>query len=173
MGTATVIVLRLLHVVMGVFWAGTVLFMARFLLPSIRAAGPAGGAVMQQLVQIRKVPIVLMTAAILTVLSGITLYWHDSGGFQGVWMASGSGRMFGLGGLFGLIAVIVGMAGNAPVGKRMGEVMAAIAKAGGPPSPEQVAELKRLQDRLYKLTQAVAGLVFLAVIAMAVARYVP
>ena len=30
--------LRILHVVVGVFWVGTVVFMAAFLTPSVRAA---------------------------------------------------------------------------------------------------------------------------------------
>ena len=36
---------RLLHVVLGVFWAGALIFTAVFLLPSIRDAGPDGAKV--------------------------------------------------------------------------------------------------------------------------------
>ena len=39
-------VLRIAHIVTGAFWVGTVIFLAAFLLPSLRAAGPAAGPVM-------------------------------------------------------------------------------------------------------------------------------
>ena len=39
-------ILRLLHILSGAFWYGTVIFAARFLMPALRAAGPgAAGAV--------------------------------------------------------------------------------------------------------------------------------
>ena len=47
------IVLRLLHVGLGVFWAGSLLFIALFLEPSVRAALPESGKVMQQLAKRR------------------------------------------------------------------------------------------------------------------------
>ena len=49
MSLALLIVLRLLHIVLGVFWVGAVVFIAFLLFPSVRESGPAGGAVMQRL----------------------------------------------------------------------------------------------------------------------------
>ncbi len=40
---AVMIALRLLHILLGVFWAGTLFFIVTFLEPSVRAAGPEGG----------------------------------------------------------------------------------------------------------------------------------
>ena len=79
-GPLELYVLRVLHIVVGVFWVGSVVFLSLFLTPSIRAAGPAGGAVMQQLMGARR-PRWSMGAAIVTLLSGFGLYWRDSGGF--------------------------------------------------------------------------------------------
>ena len=62
------------HVVGGAFWFGAVIFMTAF---SCRARGrsaPRAGAVMDQLARVRRVPIYMMGAAILTVLSGLGLY---------------------------------------------------------------------------------------------------
>ncbi len=112
---------RILHVVLGVFWVGSVLFIAAFLTPSIRAGGPGGGVVMQQIVVARRLPLWLMGASILTLLSGVGLYWHDSLGFRSAWLGSGPGRAFGLGGVFGLAASLIGMTVNAPTARRMGE----------------------------------------------------
>jgi uncharacterized membrane protein len=172
MNGTTVAFFRLIHILSGAFWVGAVVFVARFLMPSLRAVGPAAGPVMQQLTQVRRLPVYMMTATMLTILSGLTLYWHDSMGFKGAWIDSAPGRVFGLGGAFGILAAIVGMAITSPTGKRLGELTGAIAKAGGPPTPDQVAELGRLQGKMYKTTQIVATLVLLATAAMAIARYV-
>ena len=46
----SVILMRVLHVVLGVFWGGAVIFTAFFLQPAIRDAGPEGGKVMGAIV---------------------------------------------------------------------------------------------------------------------------
>lgn len=171
--SVTIYILRLLHVVIGVLWVGAVVFIAAFLLPSLRAAGPAGGAVMRQLMQVRRLALWLMAAGILTVLSGLTLYGLDSAGFQSAWLGSGPGRVFGLGGVFAIGAVIVGMAVNSPAARRLGELTGKVEAAGRAPTPDEVAVLQRLQARLAQGSQWVAVLLVLATTAMAVARYVP
>lgn len=172
MNPTTIVLLRIVHILFGVFWVGSLLFMARFLMPSLRAVGPAGAPIMQQLTQVLKMPVYLTTAGGLAVLSGIALYWHDSGGFQRVWLESPTGRVFGLGGLLAITGLIVGLTINKPAATQMTELAMAIGKAGGKPTPEQAAEMKRLQGRLYSATQVIAGLLLLATTAMAIARYV-
>jgi uncharacterized membrane protein len=173
MPISALLVLRLLHIVLGVFWVGSVTMLTLFLLPSLGAAGPAGGAVMQQLTQVRRLPVWMMAAAILTVLSGLGLYWHDSAGFSSsTWLASGSGRTFGLGGVLAIVAVVIGMAVNNPAGKKLGAMMAQVQAAGRPPSPEEAATIQRLQARLAKAAVTVTVLLLLATAAMALARYV-
>ncbi len=169
----TLYVLRALHIVVGVFWVGSVVFLSMFLTPSIRAAGPAGGAVMQQLMGVRGVPRWLMGAAIVTLLSGFGLYWHDSGGFQSAWLASGPGRVFGLGGALGLVTAIAGMAVNAPTARRMGELGGRLQAAGRPPTPDEQATLAALQSRLSRAGTVTTVLLLIATFLMAIARYVP
>jgi uncharacterized membrane protein len=170
---AAVHLMRVIHILIGVFWVGTVLFIAVFLMPSVRAAGPAGGSVMHQLVQARRLPLWLMAAAIVTIASGLWLYWLDSSGFRSAWLGSGPGRVFGLGGAFAILATIVGMAVNTPAGRRLAALTARVQGSGRPPSSEEAAEMQRLQTRLARATIAVAVLLVLATAAMAVARYVP
>ena len=50
------ILMRLVHIVGGVFWAGTAMFTVVFLIPAVRALGPAGGPVMQEIAEKRKLP---------------------------------------------------------------------------------------------------------------------
>jgi uncharacterized membrane protein len=167
------ITFRLIHILAGVFWVGAAVFTAAFLIPSIRAVGPAGGPVMQQIGQVRKVPMYLMGAGILTVLSGIGLYSRASGGFTNAWMRSGPGATFGIGGAFAVAALIIGLSMAMPAAKRASAIAASIAAAGGPPAPEQAAEMQRLQAKAGKASAFASVLLVCATAAMAIARYIP
>ena len=167
-----IFVLRLVHIISGVFWVGSVLFATVLLMPSVKGAGPSGAAIMKELGQ-RKMPLWMMASAILTIAAGIWLIIIDSGGSPGVWMQSGAGRAFGFGGGLAIVTMIFGMAINAPTANRMSAVAAAVAKRGGPPTAEEAAELQRLQSRLMTAGVVVAVLLLVATGIMAVARYVP
>lgn len=171
-GPVVVSLLRLVHILSGVFWVGSVLFFARFLLPTAAALGPAAGPVMDHLTRVRRVPQALLGAGAINVLSGLALYWHDSMGFQAAWLGSRAGMVFGTGGVFALIAIFIGLTVNLPTAKRLGTLMVAIQASGGPPSPEQTAALRALQARLGSALRAVASLLVLATAAMSIARYV-
>lgn len=163
--------LRIIHIVLGAFWFGAIIFMHAFLMPTIRALGPAGGPVMGHLGQSRKLPQWLISAGGLTILSGAFLYWRDSGGLQTSWVTTPMGMTLGLGAICALVAFLIGVTVNAPGAKRLGAIMAARGQAGGPPSPEQVAEIAQLQARMAKGQLAAVILLTLATMAMAVARY--
>jgi uncharacterized membrane protein len=173
LSSSLVIALRLIHIVVGVCWVGAVVFIAAFLLPTMKAVGPAAGPVMGHLTQVKKLPMYLMAGVILTVLSGIALFWNDSVGFSSEWMHSGPGRTFSLGGVLGIVVGIMGMTINSPTAKKMGKLGEAIRASGGVPSAEQAAELARLQNRLAGAMRVAAVLLLIAAGAMAVARYVP
>ena len=166
------ILLRLIHILFGVFWAGTAIFNAIFLLPAVRALGPAGGPVMQEIAGKRKLPVYFFISGILTVLSGFGLYWHDSAGFTNGFMRSAGGMTFGIGAILALVAVLLGVFVVTPAAIRAGKLGAEMAAGGRPPTPEQAAEMQRLQATLGKMAVVAAGLLTLTTIAMAVARYV-
>jgi uncharacterized membrane protein len=165
--------LRLLHVVVGAFWVGTVLFVALFLMPGLRAVGPGAAPLMTHLVQARRLPIVLLTSAWITLLSGAALAWHDAGPLGFRWFSVGPGRVFGIGAVLAFVATMVGMLVNAPTARRIGMISGRAQAAGRPPSAEEQQELGRLQARMTKASNVAAVLLVLALMAMAVARYVP
>ncbi len=135
MSATSVQPLRVLHVLGGaVFWLGTVLFLVVYLLPALKAIGPTSGQLMANLVD-RKFPIYMMVIPIITVLSGLGLYWVDSAGFSGQWSRSGPGMTFSFGATCAIIVVIIGMSVNAPAGKRLGELGAVVSARGGLPTP--------------------------------------
>jgi uncharacterized membrane protein len=166
------LILRFFHIVSGVFWVGGSLFAARFIMPALKAAGPAAGPVLAELGK-RRIPAAMMGAALVNITSGIWLVMIDAGGAPGAWMRSGMGRTIGIGGGLAILAVILGMSVAMPANIRMARISAAAQKRGGPPTAEEARELERLQARSSLTAIIASGLLFLATTAMAVARYVP
>lgn len=163
------IALRFIHVGLGVFWAGAMLFVAIFLEPSIRKAGPAGGAVMQQL-QAARFATIMPVVALLTMASGFWMYFR-LGGSDPAFMASPTGMVLGAGGVLALVAFVFGMAFTRPAVVRLGEPAPQLAQAQPAEREALTAEMERLRGRLRAGGRAVALLLALTVVAMAVARY--
>lgn len=165
------IVLRLVHILAGVFWVGATLLVAGFLFPTLRSVGPEGGRFMQQLMQRRRLPVYLAASTALTLLSGLVMYGRIVAATNGAWASSRPGLVFGLGGLTAILAAILGGVVAAPLGRRLAKLGQNVQAVAGPPSAEQSAELGRLQARLGLTMRAVATLLAIAVTAMAIARY--
>jgi hypothetical protein len=165
------LVLRFVHIVGGVFWVGAVFLMVGFVFPTVRETGPAGGRFMQELMQKRRLSVFMNSAAGLTMLSGFIMYGRLLSATDGAWGQTRAAMVFGIGGLATIIAAIIGGAVVGRGGQRLGKLGAAIQMSGGPPSPEQTAEMSRLQARMGKAMRVVAGLLLIAVTAMATARY--
>src|SRR5262245_47576558 len=151
------LVLRFLHIMSGVFWVGGSLFAARFLLPSLKAAGPAAGPILAELGK-RRMPVAMMGASLVNVASGIWMMMIDSGGAPGAWMGTPMGRTLGIGGGLALLAVILGMTVVMPTNAKMARLSAAAKQRGGPPTPQEAAELERLQARLAAIAMIVSAL---------------
>lgn len=166
------IVLRLIHILAGIFWAGGAVISAAFLVPAVRALGPDGGKFMQQVIGKQKFSVYMTIGAILTVLAGIVLYWRDSNGFQLAWILAPSGLTFTSGSLAGIIVFFIGQFVNAPTAVRIGALAKEMQAAGGPPKPEQLAEMLKLQTRMGQAGVWGAILMVVAAAAMAMARYV-
>lgn len=167
----TAILLRLTHVFFGVFWAGTIFFMATFLLPSVRRAGPDGGKVMYQLVRSRFV-VLLPAFALLNIFSGIWLLARTSGGWDPGWMGSRPGIVLSTGGALAIVAFLIGMTVQRPASMKIAALAEEIQAGGGPPSAEQSARMAALQKRVTTSLHWIAALIAIAVMCMAVFRYV-
>ena len=165
------ILLRSVHVVGGVFWAGAILFVVHFLEPAVRDAGPDGAKVMQALRKRRYLEVV-PTVAALTLLSGFALYWRTFGRLHPGPGASGVELALGLGGFASLVAFVIGVTMLRPSALRIGALGAEPAKA----PPERRASLEeevgRLRLRMRKSGRWVAVLLSVAILSMAVGRYV-
>jgi hypothetical protein len=168
----TMIVLRIIHIGAGVFWAGAVFVNEGFLLPTMKATGPGGAPFMRHLMGVKKYPVRIATSGVLVILSGLGMYWRDGAMSNGTWYRSRQAMVYGIGGLSAIIALAYGLAVLTRAAAKMNQVGAAVQASGGPPSPEQAATIAAMQQRITSGTHFVAGLIGIAVIAMAIGRYV-
>lgn len=165
------VTLRLLHIVLGVFWAGTLIFVATYLVPSVREAGPDGVKVMGA-IQRRRFLDVMPAVAAVTILSGLWLYWLLSGGFNWNWVMSPMGLALGTGGVLAIVAFTIGVVVMRPATLRAGAISRHMASAlEGPERDSLQQQVKQLRMRSAAAGRAVAVLLFLTTALMAVARY--
>jgi uncharacterized membrane protein len=165
------LLLRLVHILAGVFWVGAVFLVAGFLVPAVRAtAREGGGRFMQHVMQRRRLPVFLAVAMLLTVLSGLTLYGRLAAATNGSWAGTTPGIAYGAGGLAAILAALSGMLISGSAARRMAAVGGRAPDAGGP-SPEQQAEMERLQARMGLGSRVTATLLAIATALMATARY--
>ena len=166
------VLLRLIHIVAGVFWVGGVVVVARFVLPSVVALGPAGGDVMREIAVRRRLPIALNVAGLVTILAGFALFGMQQAGSRGVWAGSPMGITISIGALLAIIAGIIGGMRARPAAMKLTALGEQGKAASGPPSAEVIAEMGRLRAQMAGAANQAAILLVLAVAAMAVARYV-
>jgi len=166
-----IVLLRLIHIVAGVFWVGATLSLVRFIIPSIAATGAAGGAVMREIVR-RRMSAALAASGGVTALAGLGLYGFDQAGSGGGWARTPFGITISIGALLGIAALIIGSVRARPAALKLAALEEKVAAAGGPPPADLVAEMGRLRDQLTSGTIHAAVLMVLATAAMAIARYV-
>ena len=165
------IILRLLHIVSAVFWAGSIMYLAWFVIPAVKALGPDGGKFMAQLSRTNRLPVVMVIAGALTNVGGILLIERISYGFQAAWFGTVHGIIISTGGTLSLIAFIIGLVVNLPAINRMGAMGKMIAASGAPPTVEQQQEMQKLRNRIFTGANIMAGLVFITAISMSIVRY--
>lgn len=162
-----VLLLRIIHILGGIFWVGGTLIMAFFIAPAVGATAEAGQKFVGHLMGNLKFSNRMAAAAGLTILAGFILYWIDSNGFTSPWMTSGAGRGFGIGAGFALIGFVFGL--------QIGRTARAMAQLGaqiqGKPSPEQLGRIEALRKQQLTYSNITAALLILSVIFMAIARY--
>ena len=166
-----VLLLCVLHIGSGIFWVGSAFAFFVFVQPSARSLGPDGeGAFMANLVRVRRFPMAIFWATVVTVVAGLLLYLRDAGGLQ-LWLGSASGVGFTIGAASAIVSFILGPAVIIPSVDKLDGIGATLAEAKRPPTAEEMATIEGLQGRLR--SAGIADLVFLAiaVLFMATSRY--
>jgi uncharacterized membrane protein len=162
------IVLRLVHVLGGMFWVGSGLFTTFFLAPALKEAGPAAGQLMAGL-QKRRLYSVLPIVAVLTILSGLRLMWIVSAG-DAHWFVHRVGHTYAVSGAFAIIAFVLSIVVARPAAVRMGKLSQS-ATSDGTTRERLAAELQSLQRRMTMSTMVAVVLLILAAAGMSIARY--
>lgn len=160
------IILRLIHIVAGAFWVGSALMLALVILPGARKSGPGG----ERALPMAQISQAMGIASLLTTVAGLLLYWMVSR-FSLAWIGSPVGIGLTLGSLAGIVAFLLGTFSTGPTAGRIAALGAQMQAAGGPPQPEQLAEMGRLQAKLASSSTWGTILATAALALMAVARY--
>jgi uncharacterized membrane protein len=168
---AELLVLRIVHIVGAVVWAGTSLFVALFLMPALATAGPAAGPVMGALVK-RKLFTIVPTTAVLMMLAGLRMMWINSMGFSASYFAATGGRTYVAGAVLALAAFTIFMAVNHPAIPRIMQMGQQLAQAPEAERGAIAAQLNALRARAGKASLASALLLTLAAVTMAIGRYI-
>jgi hypothetical protein len=165
---AEMVILRLLHIVFGVVWAGGAILMSLVVEPRLRAAGPAVmGPVMRNLGP--AITVVFGISSTITIAAGIALALRLRWGNLDTWFDTGWGIAILIGFIVSILAAVSGgMTGG--VANRMNRLAGAI--QGRPPTPDEAAQLGRYGKRLAMLGRTTAVLVTIGVGTMAAARFV-
>jgi uncharacterized membrane protein len=167
------VVLRLVHVLSGAFWFGSVFTTFVFVQPAVLALGPEGQRVMVHVLRDRRFLDAVLGAALLTGIAGAILFWRDSGGLQLSFVFGASGIGFTVGATAGLLALLTFLFVGYPTTRRVVAIGSRLEAERRPPTAEEEAVLARSQRVLKPLGVVVLVLVGIAAAAMATARYWP
>jgi uncharacterized membrane protein len=168
---SVMVLLRVGHILAGVFWAGAAFMMAGFVTPTVRALGADGGKFVQALVQRSRFSQAMGLAALVTVVCGLILFWRVSGGLQTGWLTSGRGLSLTIGSLAGLVAYGHGFAVQGKKSAELGALAKEIAAGGKPPTAQQAQCMGAIQTAIARGGLISAGLLAICVVGMSAARY--
>ncbi len=167
------IVFRILHILGGIAWGGSIFLMVFFLQPTAKAVGPGAGPFMRELLGTRRLLDVILWIAAITIVAGGFLYWNnlDTAGGLGDLLDTNYGVAITLGAVSALIAFGIGLFATRPTVKRTLALGGQIAQAGDQPPPELIQELQATQAKARTLAKVNVTFVALAAFFMATARY--
>jgi hypothetical protein len=172
MAVLVFLVARAAHVLVAAVWIGSTVFVTALLAPAIDASGPSGGQVMARIDR-NGLHRYMMFLGVATVLTGLYLFWHFTGGFDPAVSVSPSGLAFGCGGLAGILAGIIGGAVVARSAKAVAAIAGQAASApDGAAKAELMSRASALRQRIRISSRIVIALQTTAVVLMAVGHYV-
>jgi hypothetical protein len=158
--------IRVIHVLGACIWLGAAFFIAWFLMPAMREAGPDGGKVMAA-VQKRGWVVLMPVIATVTVLTGFWLYRPYMGA------EGNAAKYLGFGGVLGVIALVIG---GGVVGRNMSKAdklsagAMALTDAAARAAARNAANALRAQTATWVKIMSV--LVIITAVLMTIAMYV-
>ena len=156
-------ILRAAHILAAALWLGAGALLTLYIMPSIRSAGAAGGAVIAESMR-RGLGIFMASTAGTTILTGLLLYW--------IWFgARGASGSFGTGGIMLLIGAVAGLAAAIMGGSILGRASAELAQLATAPAGEATqARIAALHERGAAASKIVLTLLVSAMLLMIFSR---
>ncbi len=164
------IVLRIIHVLGGDYWAGATFFMLA--LPQPDVSSLAADKLPQRVQRYNRAGMSGGLAAILTLIPGLLLYWRVTGGLSLSQITTGQGLTLTVGALAGISAFLIGALVIGQQDHKMVAIADDLEASGETPSPEQMDELRAAERTLSKGTLWASILLVIAVLAMASFQFV-
>lgn len=164
------VVLRFIHIVLGVLWVGGVFALSVIVIPGMQQLGLPLDPLTKTLNH-RQFSQIMMAFGGLTVLAGLTMMYILGHGNE-AFFQSHFGRTLSLGGLCAILALVIGGSVARPALAKIGKLQADL--AANPPKGDdpRKAEIAALQQRIVFFSKLVVVLLLIAVTCMAVARYI-
>src|SRR5262245_57978450 len=134
--------LRIIHIVAGVFWVGGTLFVAFFVGPTVGATGEAGQKFVAHMTNNLRFNNRMAAAAGSTILAGLILYGLDARA-GATWQRSAFATGLNIGAGFAIIGFIFGIL----VGRTTQRMAQLGAQMQGKPSPAQLTQIQTLQKQ--------------------------
>jgi uncharacterized membrane protein len=166
-----VLILRLIHILAGVFWVGAVFTNAFFVQPTAEALGPDAGRFQLRLMGPARFPAAILSSAGVTIAAGISLLWLTTDGFNPELLFGESRLGFTFGGTVAILSFAVGSLYVYPRIKRISGVMGRVMAEGRPPSADEQAQVGQIRNELRVAGWVTVVGLAIAVAAMATARY--
>ncbi len=166
--TSLILVLRILHIVFGVFWAGTIIFSTLILEPRLKRLGPG----IQNPVMKALMPVMtpwMMLSSVIVLLTGVAMTLIMRWGTLNLLLATAWGWAMLVGFVTTLAAMVIDFGVMAPTGMQIEKLAKSF--EGRAPTPDEARRLAGLNARIETLSRMDFVLILLTVGSMAAARY--
>lgn len=164
------VVLRFIHIVLGVLWVGGVFALSVIIIPGMQKLGLSLDGLTKTL-NAQKFSQIMMAFGGLTVLAGLTMMYVLSRGNEHVFFSSPFGRTLSLGGLCAILALVIGGSVARPTMEKIQALQADLTTNPPKGDDPRKAQLGALQAKIVFFSKLVVALLLLAITCMAIARY--
>ena len=168
-----ILVLRLIHIVAGAFWVGSVFTVFLFVQPAAATVGPDATRFTYELLHDRRLPLVILASAATTVLAGIWLLVITSNGLDPDVLFDASRLGYTVGGIVAILTFAVGSLYVFPRTMVVVRTLGRLVTERRPPTPDEQQVLARAGDESRRAGWIVLGGLAIAVASRATASLWP
>ena len=168
-----VLVLRLIHIVAGAFWVGSVFTVFLWVQPAAAAVAPDGTRFTYELLHNRRLPLVILASAATTVIAGIWLLVITSNGLDPNVLFDDSRLGYTVGGIVAILTFALGALYVFPRTTLVARTLGRLVTEHRPPTPEEQQVLAQAGGESRRAGWIVLGGLVIAVACMATATLWP